>query len=152
MNKKEKEAEMIYNHILNNIVEPLTGNKSTYMDELKAVGRKLLGIKFKGVYAADKIPILNDLKKYCILNLDRTGMPGSHWIALAKVKNNTYVYDSFGRQNTKIIPNLRFSGNGRIVDVDRDAEQDKKEQNCGARCIAWLCVVEKWGMDMAKLI
>jgi Ulp1 family protease len=60
-----------------------------------------------------------------------------HWIALVKDVHNDrcLVYDSFGRTHTKIIPNLRFSGNGRVVDTDRDPEQHPKETNCGQRCL-----------------
>ena len=62
-------------------------------------------------------------------------------------------YDSFGRDDTTIINNLRFSGNGKIVDSDKkDVEQNMKETNCGARCIAWLLVYNDLGEDYAKLI
>jgi hypothetical protein len=152
MSKREKQALMIYNHILNNVIEPLTGNTSTYMDELKKVGRGMLPTTFKGVYASDKIPVLNNIKKYCILNLDKTGMPGSHWIALARGDKHCLVYDSFGRDHAKIIPDLKFSGNGRIHNTDRDVEQKKTELNCGARCLAWLIVYDRWGEEIAKLI
>jgi len=149
---KEKIANLLYNKVLKDIIYPLTGDKTTYLTELNGIGKKMLGVKFKGVFPADKIPKLNDLSPYAILNLDTSKEPGSHWIAIAKEGNDTYVYDSFGRKNTKIIKNLLFSGNGRIIDTDNDIEQKISETDCGARSIAWLVFLDKWGIGCAKLI
>jgi hypothetical protein len=150
--KKEKYCELLYNKILKDIVKPFTGDQTTYLSELLGAGKKFLGVKFKGVYPSDKIPKLNDLAPYAILNLDTSKMPGSHWVAIAKSGNDTYIYDSFGRSNIHIIPNLEFSGNGKIIDSDRDAEQGILDTDCGARSIAWLIFLDKWGIDCAKLI
>jgi hypothetical protein len=149
---KEKNANLLYQTILKKIIVPLTGDKTTFLDELNGVGHKLLGVKFKGVFPADKIPRLNDLKKYAILNLDTSKEPGSHWVSIAKDGKETYLYDSFGRSHTKIIKGLQYSGNGRIVNTDLDAEQDVLETNCGARCLAWLVLFDNWGADVAILI
>jgi hypothetical protein len=150
----EKKAEELYNHILKKIVYPQTGDKSTYSNDLDRVGRKLLGIKFKGVFPSDKIPKLNDLKPYCILNLDKSTESGSHWISLAKLvgTRDSIVYDSFGRDNKQIIPDLQYSGNGTIQNTDRDAEQKIEETDCGARCLAWLVLLDNYGLEYAKLI
>jgi hypothetical protein len=150
--KKEKTCNLLYDKVLKEIIYPLTGDKTTYLNELNGVGKQMLGVKFKGVFPADKIPKLNDLSPYAILNLDTSKEPGSHWVSIAKNGDETYIYDSFGRSNVKIIPNLRYSGNGRIVDTDKDVEQDVLETNCGARCVAWLVFLDKWGIDCAKLI
>ena len=153
--QNEKNAEQLYNQILTKQIYPLTGDKSTYMDDLNRVGRKLLGIKFKGVFPSDKIPKLNDLKPYCILNLDKSTESGSHWIALAKIvgTNNSIVYDSFGRSAKQIIPDLQYSGNGTIRNADlSDSEQTITETDCGARSMAFLVVLDKYGVDVAKLI
>ena len=151
--KKELYAEMLYNKVLKEIVEPLTGDNTTYLSELHGIGRKLLRVKFKGVFPADLIPRLNDLSPYAILNLDNSKQPGSHWVAIAKHDNDTYLYDSFGRKDTQIIKNLEFSGNGRIINSDTsDREQEITEMNCGARSLAWLCIFDRWGPDVARLI
>ena len=153
LRKKERYAELLYQKVLKDIITPLTGDTTTYLNELEGIGKKLLGTKFKGVYPRDKIPILNDLSPYAILNLDTSKEPGSHWVAIAKNNNNTYLYDSFGRKNTKIIKNLVYSGNGKIIDADTtDAEQKILESNCGARSLAFLVIFDKWGADVAKLI
>jgi hypothetical protein len=149
---KEKTCNLIYGKVLKDVVYPLTGDKTTYLTDLNGIGKKILGVKFKGVFPSDKIPRLNDLQPYCILNLDTSEEAGSHWVAIAKNGDNTYIYDSFGRNNVKIIPNLQYSGNGRIIDTDRDVEQGILETNCGARSLAWLVFLDKWGIDCAKLI
>ena len=151
---KEDLADKLYNQKLKEIEKYHTGDKTTYLGELNGVGKKLLGVKFKGVFPSDKIPKLNDLSPYCILNLDTSKEPGSHWIALAKnhKADHTMVYDSFGRHNHAIIPKLRYSGNGRVIDADRDIEQKVLQTNCGARSLAWLCIYDKWGEDVARLI
>lgn len=151
-NKLEKSCNLIYNKLLKDIVKPISGDQTTYLTELMTIGKKFLGVKFKGVYPSDKIPKLNDLSPYAILNLDTSKESGSHWVAIAKHGNITYLYDSFGRRDTQIIPNLQYSGNGRIQNTDRDVEQKINEMDCGARCIAWLIFFENWGVKCAILI
>ena len=146
---KEKQAEKVYNYYLNKKVYPLIGDKTTYLTELEGAGKKLFKVKFKGVFPSDKIPKLNDLSPYCILNLDSSKEKGSHWIALAKLGSDTLVYDSFGRDYKKIIPNLSYTGNGRIKNTDRDSEQNVLQTDCGARCIAFLMVFDKHGKEIA---
>lgn len=148
---RERDANILYNKLLKD-VEKETTDKTTYLQQLNRVGRKLLGTKYKGTFPSDKIPKLNDLSPYCILNLDKSTQPGSHWVALAKCGEHSILYDSFGRDNMKIIPSLRYSGNGQIFNTDRDSEQDISEENCGARCIAWLSFLDTYGPKNAMLI
>jgi NDP-sugar pyrophosphorylase family protein len=153
--KKEKDVEAAYNVILKKVIEPMSGDEATYLDELNAIGKKIFGVKFKGVFSSDKIPKLNDLSPYAILNLDSSKQSGSHWVSIAKYpnENKTLLYDSFARKGSKIIPSLYHSGNGRIIDSDRkDREQEYIEQNCGARALSFLVVVEKYGPEVAQLI
>ena len=105
------------------------------------------------MYPSDKIPKLNNLSPYCILNVDKSDETGSHWVAIVKMQNEkTLFYDSFGRDGVKLIPNIRYSGNGKIINTDRDIEQKISQQNCGARCLSFLCIYDKWGEDVGKLI
>ena len=149
----EKECMKKYNIILKHIEKHL-GKTTTYSDKLHSVGKKFLGVKFKGVFPSDKIPKLNDLSPYCIVNVDKSNESGSHWMSIVKSnsKSNCILYDSFGRRNKMIIPSLRFSGNGKIIDTDRDAEQKIKEENCGARSCAWLVFYDKYGEKNAMKI
>lgn len=148
---RELEAENFYKQVIIQM-NKILGNDTTFANDLQNVAIKFLGSKFKGVFPSDKIPRLNDLKKYAILNLDRSNQPGSHWIGVAFHKGNTIIYDSFGRKTSKILPSLIDSGNGRIIMTDNDAEQRIKENNCGQRVLAWLITFDKLGADMALLI
>ena len=152
--KFEKTALQAYQTNLTKYVYPLVGDKTTYLTQLEGAGKKLLGVKFKGVYPSDKVPKINDLSPYCILNLDKSDESGSHWIALAKIpeENSCMVYDSFGRHYKRIIPILSQSGNGKIKNTELDAEQKIQQTDCGARCISWLMVFDKMGPTYAKMI
>jgi hypothetical protein len=148
----DKGANWMYDKILRRIVIPLVGNETTYQNDLEKAGIKLLGSQFKGVFPSDKIPVLNDLKPYAIVNLDKSTESGSHWIAVAYGGDKTYIYDSFGRKATVIIPSIINSGNGRIVNTDKDAEQKDEETNCGARALTFLVFFHKYGAKNAMFI
>lgn len=152
--RDETKAEQLYDEILKNRIYPLLGKSITYLTQLQKAGRKLFGTKFKGVFPSDKIPRLTDISPYCILNLDKSYEKGSHWIALIKLKNtnDSIIYDSFGRDYKAIIPNIRLSGNGRIKNTDKDAEQTIDEEDCGARSMAFIYMYDKYGKDLALLI
>lgn len=150
---KEAEAEQIFKQKTNDIKKLMKKKGVTFMGELNTTGKKLFGIKFRGVFSSDKIPILNELVPYAILNLDRSDQPGSHWIAIAKTSDdNLMCFDSFGRRHTQIIPSLKKSGNGKIIDTDYDANQKVKEMDCGMRCLGWLYMFNHYGERVAELI
>jgi hypothetical protein len=142
--------EKQYSIILKKIIEPQTGKKETYGDDLNRLAIKLFGVKMRGVFPSDKIPKLTDLTPYAILNLDKSTESGSHWIAVAKIpeKDTIICYDSFGRCFSKIIPSLKNNGM-KIMNTDQDAEQKIKETNCGARCLAFLVCFEQYGWKQA---
>jgi len=155
---KEKVAEKAYNKVLKEFIQPLMGKDTTYASQLEGAGRKLLGAKFRGVFPSDKIPKLNSLSKYAILNLDKSNEAGSHWVCIAYEQGNegkqdlTYFYDSFNRRPREIIPNLEYTGNGRIVVEDNDIDQKIDENNCGQRCLSYLVVYDILGDEYAKYI
>lgn len=156
--------------ILKDVIYPTLGKDTTYLHQLDQFGKSLFGKKFKGCYPSDQIPKLTDLEPYCILNLDNSKQNGSHWVGVCKVdaqrdevprgtsspkgatrhRNETYIYDSFGRANKKIIPTLKKSGNGKIHDTDRDVEQEIWQLDCGQRSMAFLCLCDGWGIELAK--
>lgn len=150
--KNEIKAENFYQSLIDNEINNFLGSDTTYGNNLEKVALKFLGSKFRGVFPSDKIPKLNDIKKYAILNLDSSNQSGSHWIGLAYNNGDVIVYDSFGRNTKKIIPSLLQSGNGRVIMTDNDSEQRLKEDNCGQRSLAWLMTFDKLGPEMALLI
>ena len=143
----ERYVEHLYNKILHEIVIPETGNDVTYLKDLLRIGNRLLLGKFHGVYPSDKMPRLTKSKPYAILNVDKSNQPGSHWVAVARINGTTYIYDSFGRKTKKLIPDL----NSTIRDIDtKDAEQKSTEDNCGARVMAFLLLIDRFGLDYAR--
>lgn len=127
-----KRSERLYHQIVDEITQIIphtTANK-----ELQELGKAFLGKKFKGVFSSDTVP-----KKpgYYIVNLDPAGKPGSHWVGLFRRQSGDIVYDSFGRKDL-----LPFKAKY----TERDPEQLKVSTNCGARSLAWLILVDKWGL------
>jgi hypothetical protein len=118
----------VYNKFLK-LIENKLGKESTDSEQLNIFCKILFGNKFRGVYAYDQ-PIKLEKGESAIFNLDTSDKPGSHWVAVCK--SNRYItYDSFGR-NIKKISNSLFT--------EKDREQEYTENNCGQRCIAFLCV------------
>jgi len=149
MNRKGDE---LYSAILEQVTRTMLGTGSTSMSQLSSVGDELLGKRFQGVFASDQIPVLKR-PGYAIVNTDPWGSPGEHWIAIARGKTgNTWVYDSFGRPTDRVLKSMLKSGNGDIQDTERDSEQLVREEDCGARSMAWLLVFDRFGAKKAAQV
>jgi hypothetical protein len=147
----KQKAEKIYKDIYAIIVEEF-GNKETTNIQLENIGKAMFGDKFVGVYPSDKIPKMNT-GEYSIINLDKSNMPGSHWVSIVKTAaDTTYIYDSFGRETYKILPNLIQSGNGVVKETERDVEQEDWMEDCGQRSLAALFVYDVMGIEGLKWI
>ncbi len=141
---------MSYSQIYKDLLfmaETLVGKGTTAEHTLTNAGKHILDEDYEGTFAVDEIP--SKPFKYAIVNLDKRGAGGSHWVALAKVDKDLYmVYDSFGRHTGKILPTLQL----KTVDTEHDAEQQTKEKNCGARALAWLLFFDAFGPEAAQKI
>ena len=131
----------MYDKVVKEIIKYLPGETSN--TDLDEYGTVLLS-DYIGAYPSDRIPFLSN-GQCVIVNLDATGQPGSHWVAIYHQDKN-YVYDSFGRDTASILPLRNYE------DADDDAEQHILETNCGARCLAWLFCFERYGKDYAMTI
>ena len=129
-----------FHKIVKLITEDLKDNTDNIT--LDIYGRVLLR-QYKGTFASDQVPVMNDGDS-CIINLDRAGQPGSHWIGLYRQDKKNYIYDSFGR--TGILDTLDG------VYTEDDAEQHVDELNCGSFSLAWLWGFERFGRDFAMSI
>ena len=94
---------------------------------MRRAGKKLLGKRFAGVFARDKVP--SRLTGYAIVNLDDSHGHGTHWFAIAP---NGDSYDS-------LLPN------GVVFDIEQSANED----NCGQRSLAW-CLLHARNPKIAK--
>jgi len=145
-----QKSERLYEKKLKQI-QSIMGNETTFSTDLMRIASKLLGRRFLGIYASDRLPKMSNVKDMAIINLDKSGMPGSHWCGVFYDSGRFYVYDSFGRATKKILPRT-FKGRGRVIDSDYDSEQSLDSTNCGQRCISWLCVVKELGIREALKI
>lgn len=139
-----------YVRFLRTVAVPVLSNSTTFDTDLQKFGTRLFRQRFHGVYMIDEIPSTFDATRpYGIINLDRA--PGTHWIAVAFHRSlGLLVYDSFGRMNETPKELTRLYGQS--VVTDPDAEQTVDEKNCGARCFAWLCVMDVYGVREAICI
>lgn len=154
----EKAAVFSYLYCLNLVERDLKSTVETTDRQLNKQGKRIFKNKFVGVYARNTFPF-STLKPgdKGIINTDREGLPGTHWVAVARGVRHTdkvYMYDSFGRKNL-IQPQTvqKLPPGARLVDVDpSDAEQREAEDNCGQRSLAWLMVFDQCGEYIADLI
>lgn len=141
---KEKQVEIFFSKVLKTIEDNI-GAETTSEDELRSIGKSLFGKPFRGVFPVDRLPPLQQ-GQCCVVNLDPSGMPGSHWVAVYKHQKHHCVYDSFGRRSSNILPTLHEL---KILDSDYDAEQGVAEDNCGQRSLGWLWCVQQLGIKNA---
>ena len=129
------------------------GNKELNSDQLKVIGTRIFGKQlFNGVFPWD---LYNEKNGFSIINTDNSNGNGIHWVAIYQNNNKIYVYDSFGRYTTNILKEFhkKMTNKGyQVIDSKRDAEQSDYQADCGLRCIAWLYIVKKYGINKALLI
>ena len=116
-------------------------DEKTFGDDLEKVCKNLFGDRFVGIFASDEeYPEEGGL---CIVNVDKKSEPGSHWIAIA----DGLYYDSFQRDSEELIDNELCEAK-----VSKGIVQDVKENDCGQRCIAFLCVYYYHGCEEVLLL
>lgn len=133
----------------------LLGKGMTTDEQLTKVGKKLLGNAYLGTFSSD-IKISNipkNLSVFFIINVDGEHAEGSHWLAISRLAGNEnyYIYDSYARHSKILIPKF-VKSHYKYVDLNESADQTKKEENCGARCMAVLVYISKYGVKSAKYI
>jgi hypothetical protein len=152
----EQAASFAYLYCLER-VEAEIGSEVTKTNTLTRVGQRVFGPSFIGVYARDTFPFQNlSPGDKGIINTDRSDQEGTHWVAIARgitEPDKVYVYDTFGRKGLIPAQSVQPLPPGtHLSPTDDDAEQKDSEDNCGARCLAWLCVYEELGEFFADLI
>ena len=100
---------------------------------------------FLGVFPSDHIPDIGSMKKRrayaLIVNLEKSGHPGSHWVALYLPKRFTGTaeyWDSYGQPPT--IPRfLRLLNRYKRYVYNRIMLQSPFSTVCGQYCLFYLC-------------
>ena len=150
----EKDCFKYYKNTLK-LIERHMGADTTDEHQLTEVCKNLFDKQYRGTFPVDRLPKLQR-GQCCILNLDTSDKPGSHWVAVYKSKDlrannsNLHIYDSFGRKSTQILPSLTKLK--KLVDADYDSEQTIAENDCGQRSISWLWCVYQLGIKNAMKI
>lgn len=137
------DVKTAYDIILKNI-EEVMGSSATMSNQLDKFCKRYFGSLFIGVFPSDNIPELKS-GEMCILNLDKSSEPGSHWVSYSRDEDKYYFYDSFGRKPRSIIYLKK-----RVIYDRVDKEQNINEENCGQRCIAYLIIGNEFGFDLAS--
>ena len=109
---------------------------------------KELKIKcFRGVFLLDTLP-KKPIKKECgIVNLDKSGGSGTHWVAWYKNGGNKIYFDSYGVQQPKEV--INYLGKG--INYNTDQVQPRGEVFCGHLCLYVLKELNK-GYDFQNVL
>jgi hypothetical protein len=141
----EKEVMKVFNHHKRKFIRIL-GRKATTDTQLNDVGQAYFP-QFVGAFSQDVKITPTPARQYFIINTDRKHQPGTHWCGVVKNGKTYYVYDSFGRTSSRLLPH--FSKGKLVVDSDYDAEQFGKTEICGVLCLAWIATVAEVGIRNA---
>ncbi len=127
------------------------GSGITNSDQLTAIGKTQFGNKYIGTFPQDHPIKKAKGTQFYIINTDTSNQKGTHWCAVVSTPNNVfYLYDSFGRKSSKLLP--IFTRGKFTIDTDYDKEQKKSENTCGVNCMAFLKCVENLGIKNALKI
>ena len=109
---------------------------------------KELKIKcFRGVFLLDTL-LKKPIKKECgIVNLDKSGGSGTHWVAWYKNGGNKIYFDSYGVQPPKEV--INYLGKG--INYNTDQVQPRGEVFCGHLCLYVLKELNK-GYDFQNVL
>jgi hypothetical protein len=120
--------------------------------ELDKIGKDFFGEKFIGAFPWDLLPMKNG---YSVINTDDSTKAGVHWVGIYKDNKNIYVYDSFGRHTEHILPEFYkelIKSGYKVTDSEHTPEQSNYQEDCGLRAIAWLLMVDLFGIKKALTI
>lgn len=135
--------------------EEQVGIGMTGEDTLRRAGREFFRKSFINVLASNEIPQRRYQKGigYYIINNKPRGNTGEHWLGLIMTSDGSViVWDSFGRDIKTLMPDLWGRYHKWIVIPDKDKEQKITQEDCGARCLAFLAIYDILGRNMAMLL
>lgn len=145
-------------------IHKILGKGVTSDFTLDRVGKQLFKNQWLGVFLSSVKPIefLKNVKKdgeyYGILNTAKSKKSaGVHWLGVVlhikEGNHKYYVWDSFGRPTQKLVPQFIRTIGYRFVNINTNgSNQTTKQDDCGARTIAWLLFVKKNGLNPSMLI
>ena len=99
---------------------------------------------FRGVYACDVIPSIDESTYAIIVNTDNSSKPGSHWILLYVTDQTIYFYDSYGRNiNSDMFPKdftqyIAKFVDGKTINYNSQIIQGLTSNVCAQHCMYFL--------------
>ena len=113
---------------IKNVILP---NKPLSNFELEDAVKRLKIPSFRGVFLLDTLPRKSNKKECGIVNFDKSGGPGTHWVAWYKNGKTKIYFDSYGVQPPlEVIKYL-----GRSIHYNTDQLQPAGEVFCGHLCL-----------------
>jgi len=91
---------------------------------------------FRGVFARDALPS-NPRKGFYIMNFDKTGEPGSHWVCMEIGENSNTYFDSYGRKPPRFRHLMTFLG-GKKMERNKKTLQHDYSTTCGQWCLYYI--------------
>ena len=113
---------------MKNIILP---NKPLNNFELEDTPKKLKIPCFRGVFLLDTLPKKPSKKECGIVNFDKSGGLGTHWVAWYKNGKNKIYFDSYGVQPPIEIINYL----GKPIRYNTDQVQPVGQVFCGHLCL-----------------
>jgi len=135
--------------------EDILGNGMTNEIDLGRECRYFFRGDFIKVLASNELPDRKRFKSigYYIINNKPRGSAGEHWLSMIITPDgHVVVWDSFGRDIKTLMPDLWGKYGKWIVVPDRDKEQKITQEDCGARCCAFLAIYDILGREMALML
>ena len=112
----------------------------------------MFGSEWGGVFPENEKVHFDKQHKYYIFNTDKADGPGVHWTGLYVDHDtkNIYVFDSFDRETSKLLPDLYIDIKMNHFKVKKGAHkvhQQDCQLSCGQRSMAYLMLVKKYGIS-----
>jgi hypothetical protein len=93
--------------------------------------------RFKGVYAADTIKNFDSMPYCIVVNTDKYGEPGTHWVAIyVHDSENIEYFDSFAEQPVENIE--KILNQFKNVKMNNTKLQSIWDNSCGAHVIYYI--------------
>ena len=128
-NKRYSKSFLIKNMIsIKNVILP---NKPLSNFDLKDAVKRLKIPSFRGVFLLDTLPRKPNNKECGIVNFDKSGGPGTHWVAWYKNGKTKIYFDSYGVQPPLEVINYL----GSPIHYNTDQLQPAGEVFCGHLCL-----------------
>jgi len=90
---------------------------------------------FGGVYASDTLPPKRRGRAF-IINLDKSSLPGSHWVAVYFKRKRVYYYDPYGIK--PFLPSILNFIKRNNIQYNKIQHQSPSSESCGYYCLYFL--------------